>query len=407
MKKLLVIFFGLINLIFAQSASIYSNFGVGELNINPTARRSGLGLAIAGRENFDINPFNPASTTRIQFTKFLASLNYSLNSYSDFNSSNKYQSGTFENLLFAIPVQRDYGIVLSGGILPFTRLNYKVLSSTNHFDSIPYQVKYEGLGGLTNYFIGISYYQKNIGSFGLSSNFLIGTINRKLSTEFLNQNYVNPEFTSQYKFKGVALRLGYISENIKDYFEKIPLKDLRLGFSYLTSTKLITENLDLKQGIFIDTTAERTYDTKIPSQFAIGIFSRLSERLTINVDFLNQNWTKFSTNILSNFALVNQNVFLIGFEYLPLDRPERFLDAVTYRFGFFVKDIGIQVNNEKIREYGLKLGTSLPIDQLNLVDFGLQYSVRGKNSGNLVKESVFNLWFGINLAEIWFVRNEE
>lgn len=407
MKKLLIIFLGLFNIITAQSASIYSNFGVGELNINPTTRRSGLGLAIAGRESFDINPFNPASSTRIQFVKFLASFNYSLNSYKDLNSSNNYQSGAFENLLFAIPIQRDYGIVLSGGILPFTRLNYKVLSSTNYFDSIPYHVKYEGLGGLTNYFIGVSYYQKNVGSFGLSSNFLIGTINRKLSTEFLNQNYVNPEFTSQYKYKGVAIRFGYISENIKNYLDEIPVKDLRIGFSYLTSASLTSELLDLKHGIFIDTTGERNYSTKIPSQFAIGLSSKFSDRLTVNVDFLNQDWTKFSTNTLSNFDLVNQNVFSIGFEYLPLERPEKFFDAITYRFGVFVKDIGIKINNEKIREYGFKFGTSLPIDQLNLIDFGLQYSVRGKNSGNLVKESVLNLWFGINLAEIWFVRNEE
>ena len=407
MKRLLILYFALINLMLAQSASIYSNFGVGELNINSTARRSGFGLAMAGSEPFDINPFNPASPTKIKFVKFLASFNYSHNNYKDFNSSNKYTSGSFENLLVAIPIQRDFGITLAGGILPFTRINYKVLSPTNYFDSIPYQVKYEGLGGLTNYFIGFSYYHKDIGSFGLSSNFLIGTINRRLSTEFSNQNYVNPEFSSQHKYSGVGFRFGYISENLKNYFPKIPLTDLRFGFSYLTSVKLTTEVLDQKKGIFIDTTGEGNFETKVPSQLAFGFSSKFSERLTVNVDFLNQNWTKFTTNIPSNFSLSNQNVFSVGIEYLPVERPESFFDAVTYRFGIFVKDIGIELNREKIREYGLKLGTSLPIDQLNLIDFGLQYSVRGKNSGNLVKESVLNLWFGINLAEIWFIRNEE
>ncbi|MGB9664851.1 MAG: hypothetical protein ACPL25_08045 [Ignavibacteria bacterium] len=407
MKKILILFFVFIELNFAQTSSIYSNFGVGELNINPTARRSGMGIAVANNESFDINPFNPASSTNIQLVKFLASFNYSSNSYKDFYSSNKYTSGSFENLFFAIPVQRDYGIVISGGILPFTKLNYKVLSPDIYFDSIPFQVKYEGLGGLTNYFVGVSYRFEKVGSFGISSNFLIGTINKKISTEFLNQNFVNPEFTSQLKYRGVAFRLGYISDNIKNYFPEFPIKDLKVGISYLTSTKLRTELLDLKHGIFIDTTGESSFDTKIPSQFAFGLTSKISERFSFSVDFLNQNWTNLSTNTYSNFDLVNQNVFTIGFEYLPLQRPEKFIDALTYRFGIFIKDIGIQINNEKIREYGIKLGTSIPIDQLNLIDFGFQYSVRGKNSTNLVKESVLNFWFGINLAEIWFVRNEE
>jgi hypothetical protein len=407
MKKIIFFTFALVNLVLGQAASVYSNFGVGELNINPSARRSGLGLSIAGNENFDVNPFNPASTTKIRFVKFLAAFNYSSNNYKDFNSSNRYTSGSFENLLFAIPIQRDYGIVLSGGILPFTRLNYKVLSPNNLFDSIPYQVKYEGLGGLTNYFVGLSYYQKNIGSFGFSSNFLIGTINRKLSTEFLNQDYVKPEFTSQIKFKGAAFRIGFISENIKTYFSEFPLNDLRIGISYLSSASLKTELIDLKQGIFIDTISMSDFSSKIPSQLAIGLSSRLTQRLTANVDFLNQNWTNLNTNTFSNFSLVNQNVFSVGFEYLPLERPEKFIDALTFRVGFFVKDVGVKINNEKIIEYGIKVGSSFPIDQLNLIDIGFQYSVRGKNSNNLVKESILNFWCGINLAEIWFVRNEE
>lgn len=407
MKKIFLLILLLTDLMLAQTSSIYSNFGVGELNINPTTRRSGMGIGIAGNESFDINPFNPASTTDIQFVKFLASFNYSLNSYKDQSSSNNLRSGSFENLFFAIPVQRDLGIVISGGILPFTRLNYKVLSPDIYFDSIPYQVKYEGLGGLTNYFAGISYHFDKVGSFGISSNFLIGTINKKLSTEFLNQNYVNPEFTSQLKYRGVAFRFGYISDNIKNYFPEFPFKDLKVGISYLTSTKLRTELLDLKHGIFIDTTGESSFDTKIPSQLAFGLSSKISERFSLSVDFLNQNWTNLTTNTYSNFVLVNQNIFTLGFEYLPLQRPEKFVDALTYRFGIFIKEIGIQINNEKIREYGFKLGTSIPIDQLNLIDFGFQYSVRGRNAGNLVKESVLNFWFGINLAEIWFVRNEE
>lgn len=407
MKKILLIFlFGVSNLL-GQYVSIYSNFGVGELNVNPSARRSGFGLGIAGADNFDINPFNPASVHQLKFVKFTGALNYNWNFYEDKNSNNRYRTGSFEYLLLAIPIQRDYGLVLSGGISPFSRVNYKVLSPTFNFDTIPYQVKYDGIGGITNYFLGLSYRLENIGAFGISTNFLIGTITNKLSTEFVNTTLVNPTFTSETNYKGTSFRFGYISENLKNYFNDLPVKELRLGIGFLKGTSLNSERTELKQGIFIDTTYETSFKTILPEQYSVGLLTKFNDRLSIYVDYLNQNWTKLKTNSTSNFSGVNQNYVSVGFEYLPTLRPEKFIDAITWRLGFFSKNLGILVNDEKINEYGLKFGISLPIDQLNLIDVGMQYSLRGKLENNLVKESLFNFWIGINFAEIWFVRNEE
>lgn len=407
MKKIILILILINTFLFGQGVSIYSNFGVGELNLNPTTRRSGFGLGIAGSDNFDFNPLNPASSTKIQFVKFSGALNYSLNSYSDYQSNNKFTTGAFEYLLIAVPIQREYGIVLSGGISPFTRVNYKVLSPQTTFDSIPYQVKYEGLGGITNYFVSLSYNFKRIGSFGLSTNFLIGTITNRISTEFLNTNYINPTFTTESNYKATTFRIGFISENLKPYLESLPFKEIRFGFSYLNSASLNIERTQLKQGIFIDTTAESYYKSNLPGQFSAGLSVKFSDRMTGYVDYLFQDWTKLNTYLPSNYKTTSQNYFSVGFEFLPTSRPEKYLDAITWRFGLFTKNLGLALNNYKINEYGLKLGASFPIDQMNLLDIGIQYSVRGKKENPLVKESIVNFWFGINFAEIWFVRSEE
>jgi hypothetical protein len=406
MKKILFTLVLLSSILYSQNGSIYSNFGIGELNVNPTTRRSGFGLGVAVADNFDINPFNIASNSKIQFVKFAASMSYVYNNYSDAISKNRYVSSSFENLLIALPIQRDYGIVLSGGISPFTKVNFKVLTPDIYFDTIPYQVKYESSGGITNYFFGVSYNWKNIGSLGLSSNFLVGTINRKISTEISNSS-VNPVFTKEYQYKGTTFRFGFISENLVKYFESLPFKDLRFGFSYLLPTRLKGELLQTKQGIFIDTVKQVNQSFDLSGQLIAGLSAKLNNRLSLMVDYLNQDWTKLGTNQLSNYTLTNQNYISLGVEYLPDVRPERFSDAITWRGGIFMKDIGISVNGEKIREYGIKTGLSLPIDQLNLIDVGIQYSIRGKKENNLIKESVFNFTFGINFAEIWFVRNEE
>lgn len=407
MKKIFLTLIIVSNFLFGQTTSIYSNFGVGELNLNPTARRSGFGLGIAGSDNFDINPFNPASTTQIKFVKFAASLNYSYNNYSDQNSKNQIRNGSFENLLLAIPIQRDYGIVLSGGISPFTKVNYKVLSPTKYFDSIPYHIKYESIGGLTDYFIALSYELKEFGSLGFSTNFMIGTVINKISTEFNNTSIIDPSFTTETNYNGLAFRLAYISKNLSSYLDFLPVKDLKIGISYLNQTSLKSNKTELKQGIFIDTTGSESFETKLPAQFSVGLYTKFSDRLNLYVDYLNQNWTKLNTPTQTNFSTTNQHYVSIGFEYVPISRPEKYLDAITWRLGFFTKNIGIEINKQKINEYGFKAGFSLPIDQLNLLDFGLQYSIRGNRDNIFVKEKILNIWIGINFAEIWFVRNEE
>ncbi len=409
MKKFLFLLFVIItsNLVFGQVGSVYSDFGLGELNLNSSTRRSGMGLAVAGNDNFDINSFNPASNSKIKFVKFVGSFGYGINSYKDNYSSNYFRSGSFNQLLIAIPIQRDYGIVFTGGITPLTKVNYKISAPELVFDSTKYTVNYESLGGLYNYFAGLTYQLKDYASLGISTNFLVGSVSKALSTEFDDPSVTNPRFSKLSKYRGVAIKIGTVSEDLNKYFKFSSIKDLKIGLTYQFSKNLKTDYSELKQGIFIDTVSETTFDTEFPSQFAIGISSKLNERLTLYVDFLNQDWSKLNTNSSSHFTGKSQNYFSLGFEYVPALRPERYLDAISWRFGLFLNDLGFTINNEKINEYGVRAGVSLPIDQLNMIEFGVQYSTRGKLKSNLVKESILNFWFGINLAEIWFVRNEE
>lgn len=409
MKKIFIITVIIVasNLVYGQVGSVYSDFGLGELNFHSSTRRSGMGLAIAGNDNFDINPFNPASISNIKFVKFIGSFSYGINFYKDDLSSNYFRSGSFQQLLIAVPIQRDYGIVLTGGITPLTKIQYKISTPELKFDSAKYTINYESFGGLYNYFIGLSYKVKDYASLGVSTNFLIGTISKSISTVFNDLSITNPKFSKLSKYRGMSVRVGFISEDLNKYIKFSSFKDLKIGFTYQFSTNLKTDYSEQKQGIFTDTVSENSFNTEFPSQFAIGISSRLNERLTLYVDYLNQDWSKFNTNSSRNFTGKNQNYFSMGFEYLPSLRPEKYFDAISWRFGLFLNDLGFTINNEKINEYGIRAGVSLPIDQLNMIELGVQYSTRGKLKSNLVKESILNFWFGINLAEIWFVRNEE
>ncbi|MCX8011472.1 MAG: hypothetical protein N3A61_09990, partial [Ignavibacteria bacterium] len=62
---------------YCQEGSIYSRFGIGEVILNSSSRRMGIGgLGTASFDKFDVNSYNPASWTAISTTKMLASVKY-------------------------------------------------------------------------------------------------------------------------------------------------------------------------------------------------------------------------------------------------------------------------------------------------------------------------------------------
>lgn len=407
MKKILLLTLILISSLYPQIGSIYSSYGPGEPNTNFSVRRNGFGIGLTTIDNVDISSINPASWSGIQVVKLIGSFYYSRNSFNDNLSKNIISIGSFENLSLSFPIKRDLGIVLAGGIIPYTKMHFRTISPGQFFDTISYNAHFSGDGGLTNYFLGLSYHLRNVGSLGISANFLIGTYFRSVSTEFKNIDYINPQFNTNYKNRGIAYRIGYISDNLSKYVKTENLKDLKFGFIYTFPTNLTTQYSEVKTGIFIDTVLENSMNTHIPAQLGIGLSGRFGERANVYVDYFYQDWTKFSTEGKRDENLSSLSIYSLGIEILPPIKPENYLETISLRLGAYVKKLPIVLNSKKIYEYGLRTGFSLPIDQLNLIDFALQYSIRGSTKNSLIRESILSFWLGINFAEIWFVKNDE
>lgn len=408
MKNFLAIFFLFLSITYSQIGSIYSNTPIGEVITDISVRRNGLGLAIASQETYDLNPLNPASWSYIPYVKFIGSFKFTSNSYADHNGKNKLSSGSFNSLIVSFPVERNFGIVFSGGILPYSKINYKVLGPDNYFDSIKHKTQFEANGGLTNYYFGLSGRIKDYFSFGSTANFIVGTVSKVLSTDFQEENLTDPEFTEQFKYNGAGFRIGLISENLNRYLRVNFINDIRVGFTYSNKINLNTNHIELKSGFLIDTVSESNFKTKIPSQLAFGVALRVKERFNLYADFLSQDLSKLETQFKTDsYELSSQNIYSFGVELLPKIKPENFFESITWRFGFFQKNLGVKINHQTINEIGVRAGFSFPIDQFNLVDIAAQYSVRGKSEKPYVKENIFNLWIGINFAEIWFIRPED
>ncbi len=80
---------------------------------------------------------------------------------------------------------------------------------------------------------------------------------------------------------------------------------------------------------------------------------------------------------------------------------------MTYRIGGFYDKAFYKVSGQDIISYGVRTGVNIPISQYNSLDFGVNYSIRGKSTGGLIKDEFLNLTVGVNFGELWFIRPRE
>lgn len=402
-----VLFFVLIIDGFAQIGSGYSRNGIGDVLINPSVRRNGLGgLGLASTDQFDVNSLNPAAWNGIRSVKILASMKYFTNSYSDGINSNFLASSTFESIALSIPISIDNGINFVVGTTPYSKVDYDVINN-NIIDSTGFMSHYSGDGGLNKIYLGTSFRFPFGLSVGMSADYLVGTINHRASVDFGKSGFVNTGFVNEYKMGGFSFNFGAITPNLESSLKLGLFDDLRIGVNYSTGTRLNTESRELKFGTREDTLIVRNYKTEIPFRFGIGLETQFSKRFRGYVDYLYQNWSKYRTNNQPDFNLAALSKITLSFEYLPSAKPESFWQTFALRFGGFLRNSEFNIKGEKINEYGVNLGFSFPFDQINLIDFALEYSVRGKSVSYLQKDSMLKLWVGINFAELWFMRDEE
>ncbi|RMD49222.1 MAG: hypothetical protein D6830_05320, partial [Ignavibacteria bacterium] len=141
-------------LIFAQG-SAYTRLGLGDVINSSSARYYGMGsLGIGAKDIFSIAEANPASWSGIGLTRFQTSLNYLGKSIEDNNSSANYSEASFSGFSVAVPLQRDWGLVTSFGILPVSRVDYTInqKSADKYFGDVTRE--FSGKGGLSKMYFG-------------------------------------------------------------------------------------------------------------------------------------------------------------------------------------------------------------------------------------------------------------
>ena len=395
--------------LFAQvdknGGSLYSAFGVGEINYSTSTRTDGMGIMGIALYGKYLNSLNPAAWGRIPITSFITKFEVSRINSTDGINTAKRTNSNFETFALAVPLNKGNGWILDLSIHSYSDVNYdtKFSGSANGEDYTQY---YSGNGGLERISIGMSYVIFRDFTIGGQFNYNYGNIIRSTEIDFSNINIFGTKNSLENQLGGFYFNTGLIFHGFAKLFKNKKLDNMTLGVSFSTPYKL-TSNITgyFKKSTQTDSVSVTNGKIQMPWALGIGISNEFNDKLVVAADVYTQNWNNFKYYDYHPAEIVNNLRAGLGFEFTPSKRIEDpYYKRVSYRLGASYTMDNLKLNGEQIKSYGLNAGLSLPISRFNELDLVFNYQSKGKSSNGLILDKVFRVGATINIGELWFIR---
>ncbi len=408
----LILLFSVYNLN-AQSSSVYSRYGVGDLEFGYSAKMLSIGeLGTTQLDPDHLLVSNPASWSVLNKTRIEFSFGYRGVLISDANQSNYTSETDFKGFTFGFPVSREYGVGIVTGLVPYSRVSYKAVENFKSSDELfpSYNVLYEGKGGLSKLFLGSSVNLPLGFSAGATLDYYFGNQNYLSTVEFENSSAnVNTIYENNRRTTGFGTTVGLISSNLADDFKLDIFSDFRFGLSFDYLGNLNTDSIYTSTSLFLlDTISIAQTEMKIPARFKAGISFVLADEYNVSLDYMTQPMSKFSFNNQPDENLRDANKFSAAFEY----KPKRTigmtsLEQTVWRFGLSYEQTQYIFNGQGINQYSVFGGLSYPLGVDNTIDLAVQYLTKGTTENNLLNENAIRVFLGVSFGELWFLNFEK
>ncbi|MCX6149910.1 MAG: hypothetical protein NTX22_05230 [Ignavibacteriales bacterium] len=396
----------------AEGGSGYTRIGLGDIYNSQSARRismGGLGTALFDKDN--ISDFNPASWTRLNITRFETGINVESFQTKDQTTSSFFSNSYFSGFVLGIPIQKDYGVSLVLGIVPYSRVKFLVSQTVN--SDITHNLNFEGKGSVSKVFLGTSYSLPFDWNFGASLDYYVGNIDYVSNLIYLDENYLNSEYSTRYKLHGIGGTFGLISNDLSKSLGIDFIKNLRIGATLSISNKInvdTTETQTIYSGnktsivSTIDLAAGNT-QAELPISFGTGLAFSSGKYLFV-MDYFYQSWSNYKLRDLVNPDLQNLQKISAGVEYkISDDLSSSFWNSIILRGGINYEQTQYKVNGKGINQYSVLGGLTFPLDYTSSIDVSLEYGIRGTTDLNLLKENLLRFNLSINFGELWFLRS--
>lgn len=410
MKKLNIIVLVLavlsISNLYSQSNSSYTRFGLGDVEYSTSARTIGIGqLGISVVDNNSISTLNPAAWHKMNSTRFGIDIAYSGLNIDDGESSAFYSETEFKGFTFGFPVSESLGIGIAAGLIPYSRISYKVRES--YSGSEPYTVDFEGRGGLSEIFLGSSVLLPGNIAFGATLDYYFGNLTYATSLTFEDPSRFPSEFEKIYKSTGFGSTLGLLSPDFAPVFgDTASFSNVRFGVAIKLIPEMNADTLFISRSFTLEDTIVSTKATmNIPYRLSAGLSFVLSSHYLFTFDFAFQPWSEYKFANKEQSMLRDMHKISTGFEY----KPGHILGAsvweqMIWRAGLSFEKTQYLINNQGIDQYSVFGGFSFPLGIDNSIDIAVQYAMRGTTDFGLLKENIIKLNLGISFGELWFLR---
>lgn len=399
--------------LFAQAdkngGSIYSLFGLGDLNYSSSNRTDGMGIMGIALYGDYANSVNPAAWTRIQNTIFSSKFNFENIRSTDGTNSAKRTYGNFEGFNLSIPLNKGNGWIFDLGVNNYSIVNYDAMFSGT-VENESYSQIYSGNGGLNRLSLGFSYIIFRHFSFGAQFNYAFGNINKSVNIDFSNPQLFDTRNSSSNTISGFYFNSGLIFHGFGKIFKSKKLDNMTLGFVVSTPAKFNSSLSARFNRSITNTDSVNISEGKldIPLAFGVGISNEFNHRLIVAADVYFQQWDNYKYYGTHPAEIKNNMKVGVGLEYTPSKKLEDpYFKRVSYRIGGSYTVDYLKINNENINTIGLSAGLSLPIGRYNALDLYFKYNKRGKDSNGLIKDEVFRVGASVKIGELWFLKSSE
>lgn len=414
MKKLfisVILITAFASLTIAQSNSVYTRAGIGDLEYGYSAKMIGIGnIGTTQLDPDHLLVTNPASWSVLSKTRIEFALGYRGALISDNQQSNYTSETELKGVTFGIPISREYGVGAVIGLVPYSRISYSAEKYYPKDDIIPaYKLFYEGKGGLSKIFIGSSFFLPLGFSAGATLDYYFGNQDYSTTINFDDSKYISTKYEDIRRSTGFGTTLGLISSNLAKELKISGISDLRIGFSYSFVGNLNTDSIFTQTSLsLVDSITNTKADMKIPARITGGISFALEEEYNFYLDFLFQPMSQYSFNSQPDGNLKDAIKYNANFEYKPKRQAGMTtLEQIIWRFGLSYEQTQYTFNGQDINQYSVYGGLSYPLGIDNTIDFAVEYSNKGTTDNNLLHENAIKIYLGLSFGELWFLRYDK
>jgi len=405
---------------FSQVNSPYSNYGLGNLQSSKSNYFSAMGgIGYGVSSDLYINPSNPATYAAFDTLSFifdigLYSKSLSLNTV---KQKETYNNAGVDYITFGFPIAKWWKT--SFGVIPYSNVNYEMVSNESIPDVGNVAYNYSGSGGINKFYWGnsIKFGNTNYVSLGANVSYLFGTVKDVQYVSFPDSiYYFYTKNTKSITYKDLHVDFGaYYNQEFgpaKEYVfglgavyalgDDINTSSSNLSYTYILSSL----NVDyVKDTLFQNLDVLGTVG--LPQTFGVGLSLKKKNKFLVGADFEYQNWdTFYGFDVVD--VMENSMRFAIGGHYVPGgETVSSYWRWVRYRAGFYYNQSGLQLNNTAINEIGITFGVGLPLRRSrSTINLGVEIGNRGTTDKNLIQETFVNFRLGFSIYETWFIQRK-